>query len=317
MVKVRKAGWRKRATYSAEDMDQALDAVKNLHMPIREASRTFDVPKTTLSDILKGGRRIDGRKTELTEAEERLLVAHIKLLGTWGFPVSAMDLRMMVREYMDRRGIKSPRFKENMPTHRWVSRFLARHKDLTLRAANPIKRSRASVSREDVTGFIHNWEQVVAGVPPENIYNYDETAFRDDPGKTKVLVKKGMKYVEKVQNTSKQSFTVMMWGSAAGLMEPPQILFGAANLYTSWCRNGPQGAIYSCSKRGWMDIYRFREFFFNLALPKLRRLHGKKVLIGDNHSSHISIDIIEACRQGLQIMQKPTPGAGTVPVDRR
>lgn len=40
--------------------------------------------------------------------------------------------------------------------------------------------------------------------PPENIYNFDETNLRDDPGVKKCIFKKGTKYCEKVQNTSKQ-----------------------------------------------------------------------------------------------------------------
>jgi len=69
----------------------------------------------------------------------------------------------MVKSYLDRKGVTNPRFKDNLPSHRWVDRFLDRHPVLSLRTANPIKRSRAAVSREDVTAFIENWERATEG----------------------------------------------------------------------------------------------------------------------------------------------------------
>jgi hypothetical protein len=46
-----------------------------------------------------------------------------------------------------------------------------------------IKRSRAAVSHDDVNRFFDNFEEVVAGVPPENVFNYDETNLQENPGK--------------------------------------------------------------------------------------------------------------------------------------
>jgi hypothetical protein len=59
---------------------------------------------------------------------------------------------------------------------------------------------------------------------------------------------------------------------------------------------GPKGAKYSVSANGWFDTFQFEKWFFELALPYLRRLEGKKMLIGDNLSSHISGDVIQACK---------------------
>ncbi len=72
------------------------------------------------------------------------------------------------------------------------------------------------------------------GVPPENLINFDESFLRDDPGTSKCIFKKGTKYCEKMQNTSKSS--ISMIGSEAGELVPPMILYKALNLYTSWCQ---------------------------------------------------------------------------------
>ncbi len=52
--------------------------------------------------------------------------------------------------------------------------------------------------------FFENYKVSVDGVPPENIYNFDEMNLKDDPGVKKCFFKKGTKYCEKVQNSSKQ-----------------------------------------------------------------------------------------------------------------
>jgi hypothetical protein len=213
----------------------------------------------------------------------------------WGYPFSRRDLCYFVKSYLDKKGA-STRFKDNLPTRQFVDKFLGRHKDLSLRTANNIKRSRAKVSRDDVTSFIHNFEKSVDGVPPENIFNYDETNLRDDPGNQKCFFKKGTKYCERVTNTSKQSISVMMAGSAAGQVVPPMVAYRAQNLYTSWCERGPKGAVYAVSKSGWFDGCLFERWFFDVMLPILKRKVGKTVLLGDNLSSHISMAVITACR---------------------
>jgi hypothetical protein len=216
-------------------------------------------------------------------------------MGEWCYPFSRRDLCYFVKSYLDKKGATT-RFKDNLPTRQFVDKFLRRHKVLRLRTASNIKRSRAQVSRDDVTNFISKFEKSVEGVPPENIFNYDETNLRDDPGNQKCLFKKGTKYCERVINTSKQSTSVMFCGSAAGQLVPPMVAYRAQNLYTSWCERGPKGAVYAVSKSGWFDGCLFERWFFDLMLPILKRKEGKTVLLGDNLSSHISMSVIEACR---------------------
>lgn len=88
----------------------------------------------------------------------------------------------------------------------------------------------------------------------------------------------------------------MFCGSAAGQMLPPMVVYRAQNLYTSWCERGPKGTVYSCSKSGWFDMYQFEMWFCKLLLPRLKRLPGKKLILGDNLSSHISIYVIDLCK---------------------
>jgi hypothetical protein len=67
------------------------------------------------------------------------------------------------------------------------------HPKFSLRKVNPIKRARAAVSREDVQEFFSHFAKSVEVIPPENIFNFDETNFSDDPDSKKCLFKKGTK----------------------------------------------------------------------------------------------------------------------------
>jgi hypothetical protein len=62
------------------------------------------------------------------------------------------------------------RFVINLPDPYFIQGFLRRHKNLTVRQVNLIKRGRAAVSHEIVNVF-YNFYKVAAGVLPENIHN--------------------------------------------------------------------------------------------------------------------------------------------------
>jgi len=59
----------------------------------------------------------------------------------------------------------------------------------------------------------------------------------------------------------------------------------------------PQGARYNQTKSGWFDLQCFEDWFNSIALPYLKKLPGKKTLIGDNLSSHLSTSIVEKCEE--------------------
>lgn len=108
-------------------------------------------------------------------------------------------------------------------------------------------------------------------------------------------------------NFSKSSTTVMICGSADGTLLPPYIIYKSAHLYDTWKERGivgkpcceepccSRGCRYNRTTSGWIDTATFRDWFMTCFLPHAKRLEGKKVLIGDNLSSHIDNDVIATC----------------------
>jgi hypothetical protein len=171
---------KRRKHYTQEDLEEARAAVSSGTMSLRQAQEEFGVPKSTLNDRSTGSHsNKQGAPPILTPEEEDLMCEMVKILAAWGFPFSGQDLCYFVKSYLDKKGVTNVRFKDNLPTHRWVTTFLGRHKELSLRQCNAIKRSRAAVSREDIDDFLNNFTVSMEGVAPEGLYNYDETCFRN------------------------------------------------------------------------------------------------------------------------------------------
>uniref|UniRef100_A0A6P7FQH0 Uncharacterized protein LOC114332904 n=1 Tax=Diabrotica virgifera virgifera TaxID=50390 RepID=A0A6P7FQH0_DIAVI len=216
----RKLGSRKYADYAEEDLKACLSAIKD-GMSTRVAAETFKIPRRTIFYKLKGvhaGK--PGYPTIFSYEEERCFVQCIQSLSDAGFPVTGMELRQIIKSYLNRQGKNITRFKDNTPGIDWVKSFLSRHKDLTARIASNIKRSRAALNADQMTEYIENLRQTITGVEPDAIFNYDETNLTDDPGKKKVLTKRGVKYPERICNSSKSSISLMMCGNAAGELLP-------------------------------------------------------------------------------------------------
>lgn len=68
-------------------------------------------------------------------------------------------------------------------------------------------------------------------------------------------------------------------------------------MWDTWAQNGHLGARYANSKSGWFEAASFNEWFETLLLPRLKKLSGKKVVIGDNNlSTNLSVHVLRLCQ---------------------
>jgi hypothetical protein len=148
-----------------------------------------------------------------------------------------------------------------------------------------------------VNDFFDRFEKTAAGIPPENIYNCDETNLQDNPGAKKAIFSRGVKYAEQVRDHSKSSISVMFCGSATGDLVPPYVVYKGQNVYESWMKGGPKGTVYSATPSGWFDTFTFADFFRKCFLPHVRRQPGKKLILCDNLSCHLSTEVMDLCRE--------------------
>lgn len=296
----RKIGARHYRQFDDDSLQRAVEAVRSGRLTVRKAAEQYNIPKSTINRKVRGKHMNPvGHPTVLSREDEEMLVQNIVIAGNWGFPFSRKDIQYVVKSYLDRRGIQPKQFSNNLPGQCWCRNFLKRNRQLlSERLAENIKRCRAAVNHETMKKYFAELKISLEGVPPERILNFDETNITDDPGKSKVVVRKGTKYPEKIMDSSKASVSVMFTGSASGVLLPPYVVYKAEHLYDSWKEGGPKYCRYNRSKSGWFDSVIFKDYFQTVVVPYFQRLGpGTNVVICDNLASHKAVDIVEMCEQ--------------------
>lgn len=299
-TKRRKVGARTYRNFSNEQLEKAIDEVKSGKLSIRNASEKFSIPKSTIARKVKQKNMNDpGHPTALTQKDENIIVEKIIQAGKWGFPFSRLDIQRIVKAHLDKSGFKNPIFKNNLPGYAWCRSFLARHNCiLSERFAENIKRARAQLDHTTISNYFTELNNSLQDVPPEAIINFDETNITDDPGKPKVIVRRGIKYPERIMDSSKSSVSVMFTGSASGQLLPLYVVYKAEHLYDTWKEGGPDGCRYNRSKSGWFDAEIFKDYFEKIVIPYAQKLgDGPKVVLCDNLASHKAVEIIQMCEQ--------------------
>ena len=245
-------------------------------------------------------RRTPGGQTVFTKEMATSIVDHLLHLSEWGFPFDTFDLRMTVKRLLDKNGTEIRKFRDNLPSEGWAYSFLRRHKDrIKNRLCQNISKKRARVDQQIINEYFIELANTLNGVPPENIINYDETNLTDDPGRRRMICKRGARYPERIINGTKASTSLMLAGTASGVVLPVYVVYKSDHLWSTWVEGGPADARYNRSKSGWFDNVTFIDWFKSVALPYCRRLApgSKKVLIGDNLSSHFSNEILRDCEK--------------------
>lgn len=286
--------------YREDAVERALRDVVNGRLSIREAAERYNVPKSTIHDKYKGKYLYEksGRPNALSAPDEANIVAGLVTAAEWGFPFTPSEVKEVVKAFLDRKGKREKRFRQNRPGNVWVKGFLNRHKDiLSKRLSQNIKRQRAGVTTETIREYFQHLQVSLQDVPDENIVNYDETNVTDDPGQEKVLIRRGSKHADRILDHSKSSTSVMFAVSGSGRRLPLYVVYQSQHLHDTWTQNGPPGTFYNRTSSGWFDVHMFNDWFEKVALRYFAPLQGKKVLIGDNLATHLSINIVRKCEE--------------------
>ncbi|GFO21204.1 Jerky protein [Plakobranchus ocellatus] len=258
---------------------------------------------------------IDHIDSCLTATEEEELATCLKLLSAWGFGMTPKETQEVVGEYLEALDRETP-FVHGVPGPDWLDGFLKHHQDLSCRLPEQMKMSRQKSSANKT--IYDAWFSLLKKTltyhnllnKPERVYNVDESGFPLDPKRLKVITQKGIQNLFRlIGGSGRETITVQLLQGCAkadGAMLPPYILYAAKNLRVKWTDNGPDGARYNVSDKGWMDTACFKDWFKNhfvLSLPKERPV----VLIFDGHSSHLSINTVKlALKEQVIILKLPS-----------
>jgi hypothetical protein len=271
--KVKRAKIRHRESYTEQDILEAIRLVKTEEFSVRRAAmhtndvKLNEVPRMTLANRLSREEPVQqpdmGRPTELSAGIEEGLVVCLEKCAEFQYPMTKRQLQDLVQEYCIENNVRT-KWEDDRPGIGWVRKFKQRwsHRVKVRRPTN-IKRSRAKISPDTVRAFHAQIAPNLEGVPSKNIFNYDETGFKDDPGSEDAFFGGSCKIYEKIRNHSKTTVSVMFCCSADGTMLPPMTVYKSAtgSVYSSWCEGGPDHAVFAATRSGWFDMDMFNRWF--------------------------------------------------------
>ncbi|KAJ8928924.1 hypothetical protein NQ314_018445 [Rhamnusium bicolor] len=109
-------GSRNYCNYINVRLEEAIRNIREGRMSQRHASERYKLPRSTLQNKLKNVHtNLPGGPTVLTVDEERKLKFHIIAAPDFGFPIIALDLRKIVKTYLDHKGVIIRKFTDNLP----------------------------------------------------------------------------------------------------------------------------------------------------------------------------------------------------------
>ena len=119
-----KAGARRYESCDPSKLEEVLNkiAAGKSH---RSVCNQFGMPRSTLHNKLKEKHTRKARRpTILSEKEETAIAKHQVATADWGFPFDVLDIMMLVKNYLDKRGRNVQRFEDNTPGPDWLESFL-------------------------------------------------------------------------------------------------------------------------------------------------------------------------------------------------
>ena len=273
--------------WSAESMDQAMNAVLNEGMNIRHAAEHYAVPKSTLGDRISGRvlpGSTSGPRRILNDGEEEELVAFLRRCASVGLSKSRKELLALVQAIAESKGT------QHLITGGWWNSFIKRHPDITLRAPVPLSQARSRATDVEV---IDNYFDLLEATlqeydllgKPGQIFNLDESGFPLNPKPPKGVFDKGTKNPFAYCTGDKAQITVLACVNAIGNGLPPMVIFDRQTFPIELATGEIPGTIYGFSHSGWIDQDLFDKWFdkhFLRYAPAARPL----LLLMDGHSSH-------------------------------
>nr|CAD7267128.1 unnamed protein product [Timema shepardi] len=176
-------------SYSTNALSEALRAINYDKLSVREASRRFGVPRTSIQDRLSGkvslqdGDHKMGPDPVLSKEEELKLVTWLEDLAKSGFPRKPDDLLNSVQEIVKATKKETP-FVDGCPGKKWYCSFIRRHLQLVTKTPESLTKGRARITEELIRKWFRELEDYLDKIgekeilsDPDRILNGDETSF--------------------------------------------------------------------------------------------------------------------------------------------
>lgn len=299
--------------WNPENMKNAIEAIKSKQMGYLKASKSFNVPKSTLELYVKRGQPLEeqctikiGRKPVLTSEMEEDLVQHCLEMDKRYYGLGLADIRRLAYQLAIRNNLPHPFSNRDANAgKKWLRNFFKRHPNLSLRKPQGISKNRIKgFTPENINLFFDLLEPALEKINfnPLRVYNVDETGITTVQSKiARVITLKGKKQVGAVTAAERGALvTVVTCMNAAGGFIPPLFVFPRKNMKAELLDGAPAGSIAECHPSGWIQSHiftRWVQHFINHVKPSKE---DPVLLILDGHYSHTrNLDVIDLAKKNL------------------
>ncbi|KAJ8964249.1 hypothetical protein NQ314_005025 [Rhamnusium bicolor] len=293
-----------RSKWSEQTLKNAVTAVVASRMSRQAASRTFSIPRRTLSRYVDNNRTNKStmrRRTTLTVEQAEEVSSRIVRLAEVGYPLTSRALRRCVFNFCTENGIPNKfSIMSKMAGRYWLNGFLKPNPEIRKRKAQGMNPARAQkLNKFIVNDYFEKLEEVLLELnfmnSPERIYNVDEKGCRLSlHHQQNVLARKGAKRVHLVAPEHGENVIIVSCSNAGGNSIPPTILFKGRRLKSEWTDTLPPGSLVLMTPKGSMNITTFCTWIEHLAKYKPAR---KCLLIFDGAKCHLDHTIVEVAER--------------------
>ncbi|KJZ69725.1 hypothetical protein HIM_10894 [Hirsutella minnesotensis 3608] len=202
---------------------------------VAKVAREFGVPRNRLRYRLEGRPPKSGRRAtnlKLSQPEETALCLYIDRLDNINLAVRPEFVTDAANHILHERSGQA----DFVVGSKWTSRFLRRHGYFKKLQKKLHSERQASEDLTRVNQYFQNLQKVIQeeGIPPEDIWNMDETGFRIGVGKDQLIVTKRDRAHYFGIPENRESATAIEAISASGAFIPAFLILSGQMHMTSW-----------------------------------------------------------------------------------
>lgn len=309
-----------RGNTSVELMHRAAEAVMKEGRKVKPVARELEICHMTLSRFIKklkaGEEATVGYKPArliFDEQQEKIISDYLLKCSSIFFGLLPQEVKKLAYECAVKFNIKNihPSWHKNgMAGPDWLTAFLKRNPSLSIRTPESTSASRAtSFNKHNVNDFFTKLGNILLkyNLPPSRIWNLDETGVQTVLKPKKIIAQKGIKQVGAIVSAERGTLvTVEMAVNALGNSIPPMFIFPRLKYKDIFIRDGPPESIGAGNSSGWMTATEFLIYIDHFIKYVKPTPSEPVLLLLDNHSSHIDINVIEKAKaNGIVMLSFP------------
>ena len=285
-----------RGSYGDTALNGALRAIEN-GMPLKRASRGYGVPAHTLRRhrynrvVNPGHVLLGGHNTALPAQVEREILDHIIRMEKHLYGLTPTDIRKLAYEVVIKANIPHCfNVEKAMAGRDWLSGFLSRNPDLSVRSPQAINLSRAEAfNRTAVENFFQIYRTLLnkESFEATDIWNVDETGLSTVQKPARIVASKGVRQVSKVTSGERGiTVTAVCAVSASGTYMPSMFIYPRKRIPQAMMTNAPPASVAYGSSNGWIDSELFLKWLEHFCAFTKASKDRPQLIILDGHHSH-------------------------------